>query len=56
MLDKEIDSGKEQIASHTKQPGLFRELFAALGNDPFDIAQLKVSDARSISPMALEVD
>src|SRR5206468_5249361 len=27
------------IASHTKQPGVLRELFAALGNDAFVIAE-----------------
>ena len=29
----------ERIASHTKQPGVLRELFAALGNDSFVIAE-----------------
>ena len=29
----------ERIASHTKQPEVLRELFAALGNDPFVIAE-----------------
>ena len=29
----------ERIASHTKQPGVLRELFDALGNDPFVIAE-----------------
>src|SRR5437870_4373446 len=29
----------ERMASHTKQPGVLRELFAALGNDPFVIAE-----------------
>ena len=29
----------ERIASHTKQPGVLRELFAALGNDPLVIAE-----------------
>src|SRR5262249_11965963 len=29
----------ERIASHTKQPGVLREIFAALGNDPFVIAE-----------------
>src|SRR2546423_11133857 len=29
----------ERIANHTKQPGVLRELFAALGNDPLVIAE-----------------
>ena len=29
----------ERMASHTKQPEVLRELFAALGNDPFVIAE-----------------
>ena len=29
----------ERMASHTKQPGVLREIFAALGNDPFVIAE-----------------
>src|SRR5207244_13600874 len=29
----------ERIASHTKQPGVLREIFAALDNDPFVIAE-----------------
>ena len=29
----------ERIAKHTKQPEVLRELFAALGNDPFVIAE-----------------
>src|SRR5437762_11089277 len=29
----------ERMASHTKQPGVLREIFAALGNDPLVIAE-----------------
>src|SRR5207248_1098696 len=29
----------DRMASHTKQPGVLREIFAALGNDPFVIAE-----------------
>jgi N-acetylneuraminic acid mutarotase len=29
----------ERMASHTKQPGVLREIFEALGNDPFVIAE-----------------
>ena len=35
QLQAEID----RIAQHTKQPEVLRELFAALGNDPFVIAE-----------------
>src|SRR5437667_5367973 len=35
QLQAEID----RIASHTKQPEVLRELFGALGNDPFVIAE-----------------
>ncbi|PYI61428.1 MAG: hypothetical protein DMC60_05430, partial [Verrucomicrobia bacterium] len=35
QLQREV----ERIATHTKQPGVLRELFAALGNDPFVIAE-----------------
>src|SRR5260370_37560303 len=29
----------ERLATHTKQPEVLREIFAALGNDPFVIAE-----------------
>ena len=29
----------ERMAQHTKQPEVLREIFAALGNDPFVIAE-----------------
>ena len=35
----QLQAEMERIASHTKQPGVLRELFAALGNDPFVIAE-----------------
>src|SRR5215470_3642922 len=34
-----LQAEMERIASHTKQPGVLRELFVALGNDPFVIAE-----------------
>src|SRR5713101_6109846 len=34
----QLQAEMERIASHTKQPGELREIFAALGNDPFVIA------------------
>src|SRR6266478_1682214 len=35
----QLQAEMERIASHTKQPGVLHELFAALGNDPFVIAE-----------------
>src|SRR6266446_2483269 len=35
----QLQAEMERIASHTEQPGVLRELFAALGNDPFVIAE-----------------
>ena len=35
----QLQAEMERIASHTKQPGVLRELSAALGNDPFVIAE-----------------
>src|SRR5437016_5928860 len=35
----QLQAEMERIASHTKQPGMLRELFAALGNDPVVIAE-----------------
>jgi len=35
----QLQAEMERIANHTKQPGMLREIFAALGNDPFVIAE-----------------
>jgi N-acetylneuraminic acid mutarotase len=35
----ELQAEMERMASHTKQPDVLRELFGALGNDPFVIAE-----------------
>src|SRR4029450_1489434 len=35
----QLQAEMERIASHTKQPGVLREIFAALGNHPFVIAE-----------------
>jgi len=35
----QLQAEMERIASHTKQPGVLGEIFAALGNDPFVIAE-----------------
>ena len=35
----QLQAEMERIASHTKQPGVLREIFAALGNDSLVIAE-----------------
>src|SRR5881296_2090407 len=35
----QLQAEMERIASHTKQPGVLREIFAVLGNDPLVIAE-----------------
>src|SRR6266853_3469009 len=35
----QLQAEMERMASHTKQPEVLREIFAALGNDPFVIAE-----------------
>ena len=35
----QLQTEMERMASHTKQPDVLRELFEALGNDPFVIAE-----------------
>ena len=35
----QLQAEMERIATHTKQPGVLREIFAALGNDAFVIAE-----------------
>src|SRR6516225_6599713 len=35
----QLQAEMERMASHTKQPGVLHELFAALGNDPFVIVE-----------------
>src|ERR1041385_3680037 len=35
----QLQAEMERIASHTKQPEVLREIFSALGNDPFVIAE-----------------
>ena len=36
----QLQAEMERMATHTKQPEVLRELFAALGNDPFVIAEI----------------
>ena len=35
----QLQAEMERIANHTQQPGMLREIFATLGNDPFVIAE-----------------
>src|SRR5438477_7822465 len=39
ITSDQLQAEMERIAGHTKQPGVLREIFAALGNDPFVIAE-----------------
>src|SRR5882724_9519767 len=39
LTAEQLQSEMERMASHTKQPGVLREIFEALGNDPFVIAE-----------------
>ena len=39
ITPEQLQAEMERIASHTKQPEVLRELFEALGNDPFVIAE-----------------
>ena len=39
ITPEQLQAEMERMASHTKQPEVLRELFAALGNDPFVIAE-----------------
>src|SRR6188474_1493822 len=53
QLQAEID----RMASHTKQPEVLRELFQALGNDPFVIAEClarPILTERSIADLATQ--
>lgn len=36
---EQLQAEMERMAKHTKQPDVLRELFEALGNDPFVIAE-----------------
>ena len=38
----ELQAEMDRMAQHTRQPEVLRELFAALGNDPFVIAECLV--------------
>jgi N-acetylneuraminic acid mutarotase len=44
---EQLQAEMERMAQHTKQPEVLRELFAALGNDPFVIAECLARSALS---------
>src|SRR5205807_7316664 len=44
---EQLQAEMERMAQHTKQPEVLRELFAALGNDPFVIAECLARPALS---------
>src|SRR6266567_893505 len=39
ITPEQLQAEMERMAQHTRQPGVLHELFAALGNDPFVIAE-----------------
>jgi len=39
VSSEQLEAEMDRIAKHTKQPEVLREIFAALGNDPFVIAE-----------------
>ena len=39
ITPKQLQTEMDRMANHTKRPGVLRELFAALGNDPYIIAE-----------------
>jgi N-acetylneuraminic acid mutarotase len=39
ITPEQLQAEMERMAQHTRQPGVLRELFAALGDDPFVIAE-----------------
>ena len=53
----ELQGEMERMAAHTKQPEVLRELFEALGNDPFVIAECLARPAvaaRSVTNLSLQ--
>jgi hypothetical protein len=47
LTDEQLQAEMERMAQHTKQPEVLRELFEALGNDPFVIAECLARPALS---------
>ena len=39
ITSEQLQAEMDRMAKHTKQPEVLRELFEALGNDPFVIAE-----------------
>ena len=39
ITTEQLQAEMDRMAQHTKQPDVLRELFAALGNDPFVVAE-----------------
>jgi hypothetical protein len=53
ITPEQLQAEMDRMAQHTKQPDVLRELFAALGNDPFIIAECL---ARPVLTKRLVVD
>ena len=47
IIGEQLQTEMDRMAQHTKQPEVLRELFEALGNDPFVIAECLVRPALS---------
>src|SRR5438128_11393605 len=47
LTAEQLQAEMERMAQHTKRPEVLRELFAALGNDPFIIAECLARPALS---------
>src|SRR6266481_1271325 len=47
ITPEQLQAEMDRLAQHTKQPDVLRELFAALGNDPFIIAECLARPALS---------
>ena len=47
ITPSQLQAEMERMANHTKQPEVLREIFAALGNDPFVVAECLVRPALS---------
>jgi hypothetical protein len=57
LTAEELQAEMNRMANHTKRPEVLRELFAALGNDPFVIAEClarRLLTERLLTPLASE--
>jgi hypothetical protein len=57
LTSEQLQAEMDRMAKHTKQPEVLREIFEALGNDPFVIAETLVRSAlneRLLANVALE--